>query len=85
MNHRKLKTELYHDNFQNYKKYNIPKAQLVITDIPTISVLMLMLQIHLGTTAVTTATVKASLLQNHSLIVTVNLKLQNIFTSATGF
>ena len=31
---RKVKTELYHDNFQNYKKYNIPKAQLVIADIP---------------------------------------------------
>lgn len=29
-----IKTELYHDNFQNYKKYNIPKAQLVIADIP---------------------------------------------------
>ena len=29
-----LKVELYHDNFQNYKRYNIPKAQLVITDIP---------------------------------------------------
>lgn len=25
---------LYHDNFQNYKRYNIPKAQLVIADIP---------------------------------------------------
>ncbi len=30
----KIKTELYNDNFQNYKRYNIPKAQLVITDIP---------------------------------------------------
>lgn len=30
----KIKTELYHDNFQNYKRYNIPKAQLVIADIP---------------------------------------------------
>ena len=29
-----LKTELYHDNFQNYKRYNIPPAQLVIADIP---------------------------------------------------
>ena len=29
-----MKCELYHDNFQNYKKYNIPKAQLVIADIP---------------------------------------------------
>lgn len=28
------KTELYNDNFQNYKRYNIPKAQLVIADIP---------------------------------------------------
>jgi len=26
--------QLYHDNFQNYKKYGIPKAQLVIADIP---------------------------------------------------
>lgn len=25
---------LYNDNFQNYKRYNIPKAQLVIADIP---------------------------------------------------
>ena len=31
---KKIKTELYNDNFQNYKKYNIPKAQLVIADIP---------------------------------------------------
>ena len=29
-----VKTEIFHDNFQNYKKYNIPKAQLVIADIP---------------------------------------------------
>lgn len=28
------KVELYHDNFQNYKRYNIPPAQLVIADIP---------------------------------------------------
>ncbi|WP_423363397.1 DNA-methyltransferase [Mycoplasma sp. P36-A1] len=31
---RKIKCELYHDSFQNYKRYNIPKAQLVIADIP---------------------------------------------------
>jgi site-specific DNA-methyltransferase (adenine-specific) len=30
----KIKTELYCDNFQNYKRYGIPKAQLVIADIP---------------------------------------------------
>ena len=28
------KVEFYHDNFQNYKRYNIKKAQLVIADIP---------------------------------------------------
>lgn len=31
---KKLKCELYNDNFQNYKRYGIPKAQLVIADIP---------------------------------------------------
>lgn len=30
----KIKCELYNDNFQNRKKYNIPRAQLVIADIP---------------------------------------------------
>ncbi|WP_207653942.1 DNA-methyltransferase [Pygmaiobacter massiliensis] len=30
----KIKAELYHDNFQNYKRYGVPKAQLVIADIP---------------------------------------------------
>ena len=28
-----MKTELYNDHFQNYKRYGIPKAQLVIADI----------------------------------------------------
>ena len=28
------KIEIFNDNFQNYKKYGIPKAQLVIADIP---------------------------------------------------
>lgn len=31
---KKVKTELFNDNFQNYKRYGIPKAQLVIADIP---------------------------------------------------
>lgn len=31
---RPVKCELFHDNFQNFKKYGIPKAQLVIADIP---------------------------------------------------
>ena len=29
-----MRCELYNDNFQNFKRYNIPKAQLVIADIP---------------------------------------------------
>ena len=31
---KKIKTELYNDNFQNFKRYGIPRAQLVIADIP---------------------------------------------------
>lgn len=30
----RIKCELFNDNFQNFKRYNIPKAQLVIADIP---------------------------------------------------
>ena len=29
-----IKCELYHDNYQNFKQYHIPKAQLIIADIP---------------------------------------------------
>jgi site-specific DNA-methyltransferase (adenine-specific) len=29
-----MKIELINDNFQNFKRYGIPKAQLVIADIP---------------------------------------------------
>lgn len=29
-----MKVELFNDNFQNFKQYGIPKAQLVIADIP---------------------------------------------------
>ncbi len=31
---KKIKIELFNDHFQNYKRYQIPKAQLVIADIP---------------------------------------------------
>lgn len=31
---KRVKIELFNDNFQNFKKYGIPKAQLVIADIP---------------------------------------------------
>lgn len=30
----KIKCELFNDNFQNFKKYGIPRAQLVIADVP---------------------------------------------------
>lgn len=29
-----MKAELFHDHFQNFKRYHIPKAQLIIADIP---------------------------------------------------
>ena len=29
-----IETNLYRDHFQNFKRYNIPKAQLIIADIP---------------------------------------------------
>ena len=29
-----MKVELFNDNFQNYKRYDIPKAQQVRADIP---------------------------------------------------
>lgn len=31
---RKIKCELFNDNFQNFRRYGIPKAQLIIADIP---------------------------------------------------
>ena len=31
---KQVKCELFNDNFQNFKRYNIPKAQLVIADVP---------------------------------------------------
>lgn len=34
MREKRVKVELFNDNFQNFKKYGIPKAQLVIADVP---------------------------------------------------
>lgn len=34
VSHEKYKPNLYNDHFQNFKRYNIPKAQLIIADIP---------------------------------------------------
>lgn len=30
----RCKHEIYNDHFQNYRRYGLPKAQLVIADIP---------------------------------------------------
>lgn len=29
-----IKCELYHDNLQNHRRYNLPPAQLIVADIP---------------------------------------------------
>ena len=34
MEKRKIKCEIYRDSMQNYKKYAIPPAQLIIADVP---------------------------------------------------
>lgn len=34
MGTRKIKCEIYRDSMQNYKKYAIPPAQLIIADVP---------------------------------------------------
>lgn len=31
---RKIKCELYNDNYENWKRYPIHKAQLIIADVP---------------------------------------------------
>lgn len=77
------KPKLFHDNFQNYKRYGIPKAQLVIADIPY----------NIGANAYDSnpmwykggATVmeKANMQNLHSLIQTDILKLQSICTFVT--
>lgn len=82
---KEVKCELFNDNFQNYKKYGIPKAQLVIADIPY----------NIGTNFYgsnpswyiggTTRTVKANLQENLPSTQTLILTLQNIFTFATVY
>lgn len=84
-NTQKIKCELYNDNFQNFKRYNIPKAQLVIADIPY----------NLGNNAYgsnpmwyvggTTRMVKANLPEKvFSTPISISTS-QNIFISAIGY
>ena len=82
---RKLKCELYNDNFQNFRSYNIPKAQLVIADIPY----------NLGNNAYgsnpmwyvggTTRTGKANLRGKAFLIRILTSTLRNTSISAIGY
>lgn len=80
-----MKVELFNDNFQNFKRYGIPKAQLVIADIPY----------NLGNNAYAsnpmwyvgggiTRTAKAKKLARRSLILTTISILRNTFTFAIG-
>ena len=86
MEHEKrLKCELYCDNFQNFKRYNIPKAQLVIADIPY----------NLGNNAYgsnpmwyvggITRMVKANWREKDSSIRILISTLRNTFISAIGY
>lgn len=78
------KPKLFHDNFQNYKRYGIPKAQLVIADIPY----------NIGDNAYgsnpmwyrggITLTAKVNMQSQHSLIQTATLRLLNICTFVVG-
>ena len=79
-----MKVELFNDNFQNFKRYGIPKAQLVIADIPY----------NLGNNAYASnpmwyvggiiKTEKAKKLVRLFLTPTTISTLQNIFTFAIG-
>lgn len=79
------KPKLFHDNFQNYKRYGIPKAQLVIADIPY----------NIGNNAYgsnpmwyrggTTLTEKVNTLSQHSLIQMAISKSPNICTFVVGY
>lgn len=80
------KPKLFHDNFQNYKRYGIPKAQLVIADIPY----------NIGDNAYgsnpmwyngggITLTAKVNMQSQHSLIQTATLRLLNICTFVVGY
>lgn len=84
-NDNRITPEFYHDNFQNYKRYNIKKAQLVIADIPY----------NIGDNAYgsnpmwynggTIRMEKANTLNQISLTETDSLTLQSICTFATSF
>jgi len=60
--------ELFRDSFQNFKTYQIPKAQLIIADVLTILGKTLMLAIRHGTRMETIKMEKVSLRERNSSI-----------------
>ena len=65
-----LKCELYCDNFENFKRYDIPKAQLIIADIPYNVGKMHMVRALNGIRTVISRTVKVIKLIQRSSTVT---------------
>lgn len=63
-----IKTELFNDNFQNYKRYGIPKRNLLLLISPTTWVQISMVAIQCGTRVGTIKTVKANLQEKPLLI-----------------
>ena len=67
---KKIKCEIYRDSMQNYKKYGIRPAQLIIADVPYNVGKNFMAVIPCGTRMEIVKTEKASLQENPLLIVT---------------
>lgn len=57
---KKIKCELYRDSMQNYKKYAIRPAQLIIADVPYNVGNNFTVQIRCGTTEEITKTAKVN-------------------------
>ena len=77
-----VKCELYNDNFQNWKSYNIQKAQLGIFHITSGQTLLAALRC--GGRTETGAMVRARRLGKRSSIRISNSTLRNISTFVTG-
>ena len=79
-----MKIELYNDHFENAKRYQIPRAQLIIADIPY-NIGINAYGGRIGTLEVTTKTVKAIKRERNSLTRTKISKFITFSSSARGF
>lgn len=77
MRTKQQRIELFNDSFQNYKRYQIPKAQLVIADIPYNLAENAYASSPSWYVGGTTRTVKARKQNQHSLILTVISEFPN--------